>query len=452
MSPLLLTLVVFAAAPVKAPPGASAVLFIPRFDALPKVTPFFEAAGSRSVALAPSSWREEPFPLLAVDVTHAESLTAAGIDPAGSLSASHLDDRTFACVSLVDPKVYGARVTEKLARLGTPYPVTVDGLTVTATRDSIERVLAAVVTRGKESCTLTGNGLTVDKHLGALVKALTEPFKAPMLKDLPGVVQLLSPAGAVGLTTKDLTLTADARLPKSDGVAALQGPGPSPLGAFTADGMLVVRARLAKSAMPGVLEQVLQRLPAMEGLRAASTKAGALLTGNAALLVSHVRVSSGLRTATARFFAMRFALLAETTDGDAVKGLLATIDPRSLQLREGTLDVAVVGNVVVLSNDAEAKKKAVAALETASGKQAHAVEFTVTPPLLAKGLAQVPLLEAVQTPELAPLLAISTEVGPLFLASERATGWLGDAAGGGHTAQLTWPLDRAKFAGDGGTP
>jgi hypothetical protein len=216
--------------------------------------------------------------------------------------------------------------------------------------------------------------------------------------------------------------------------------------------MLVVRARLAKSAMPGVLEQVVQRVPAMEGLRAASMKAGGLLTGNTALLVSHVKVTTGLRTATARFFAVRFALLAETTDAEAVKALLSTIDLRALQLREGTVDVTVVGNVVVLSNDAEAKRKALAALETAAGKQAHAVEFTVAPVWLAKGLAQVPLLEAVQTPELAPLLAVSTEVGPLLLASERATGWLDDAPGGGHKAQLIWPLDRSKFAADGGTP
>lgn len=451
MSPLLL-LAVLAAAPVKAPPDAEAVLFIPRLDALAKVTPFFDAAGSRSVALRPSSWREEPFPLLSVDVTSVESLTAAGIDATGSLTASHLGDRTFSCVTLSNAKVYTAHVTEKLARLGTPYTVTVGGVSVTATKDSIERVLAAVVTQGTQSCTLVGNGLPVDAYFPSLVKALTQPFKAPLLKDVSGVVELASPRGVLALNAKDLSLTMDARLAKGDGVAALQGAGASPLGAFTAEGMLVVRARLAKSAMPGVLEQVMQRLPAMEGLRAASVKAAALLTGNTALLVSHVKVTTGLRTPTARFFALRFALVAETTDGEAVKALLTMVDPKTLQLREGTLDVSVVGNLVVLSNDAEAKKKAVAALESASGKQAHAVEFVVSPPLLARALAQVPLLEAVQTPELAPLLAVSTEVGPLLLASDRATGWLDDAPGGGHKAQLTWPLDRAKFSGDGGAP
>jgi hypothetical protein len=453
MSSLLL-LVLVAAPVVKAPPDAEVVVFVPRLDGLAKVLPFFEAAGTRSAVLRPDTWRDQAFPLLAVDVTNGESVAAAGFDPTGSLTTSTLGDRTISCVGVADPKRYQARVAEKLARLGTPFTQTEGGLAISAARDPINRVLAAVVTQGRESCAMVGNGLSVEKQLGALVKALKDPLKTPQLKETPGPIAVLVNHGAqrftTGVNTKGLVLTVDLRA-TGLALATLQGAGPSPLGAFAAEGVLTARARFAKSAMPALLEQVVHRVPTGAELAKAVAVVAPRLTGNTALLVSHVKVTSGLRTPAARFFAVRFALLAETTDAEAVKGALAALDPKALSMREGTLSLTIEGNVVVLSNDDEVKRKALAALASAAGTQAHALEVHITPPLLAKALAQVPLLEVVQTPELAQFLAASAELGPLLLASERADGWL-DPVAAGHRGQLTWSLDPAKFTPDAGAP
>ncbi len=454
MSSLLLMLLV-AAPQVKAPPDAEVVVFIARLDGLGKALPFFDAAGTRSGVLRPEAWRDQAFPLLSVDVTSPDSLAAAGFDPASGLTMSTLGERTISCVGLADPKRYQARVAEKLARLGTPFTQLEGGVQVSATRDPINRVLAAVVTQGRETCAMVGNGLSVEKQLGALVKALKEPLKTPQLKEVPGPVNVLVNRGTEHVTasvnTKALVLTVDARatgLP----LATLQGPGPSPLGAFSADGLFVARARFAKSAMPAVLEQVVRRVPMGAELAKATALVAPRLTGNTALLVSHVKVTSGLRTPAARFFAVRFALLAETTDPESVKGALAALDPKALSMREGSVSLTIEGNIVLLSNDEEVKRKALAALTNAAGPQAHALELRAVPPLVAKALAQVPLLEAVQTPELAQLLAASAELGPLLLASDRAEGWVDTAAAGAHRAQLTWSLDPAKFTADAGVP
>ena len=107
--------------------------------------------------------------------------------------------------------------------------------------------------------------------------------------------------------------------------------------------------------------------------------------------------------------------------------------------------------MLIVSNDPEVRARALTALKNAAGKQLHGVEFEVDPKLVAKGLQQVPLLEAVQTPELAGLVAAGTELGPLLLASERVSGWL-DSASGVHTSQLVWRLEAAKFAPDAGAP
>lgn len=101
---------------------------------------------------------------------------------------------------------------------------------------------------------------------------------------------------------------------------------------------------------------------------------------------------------------------------------------------------------MVLSNDAEVKGRMLRALEGAAGKQAHGLEFVAAPTQVAQGLAQVPLLEALQAPELAGLVAVSSELGPL-LASERVAGSV--EAGPVQRAQLTWALNPSKFVEDG---
>lgn len=99
--------------------------------------------------------------------------------------------------------------------------------------------------------------------------------------------------------------------------------------------MLVVRARFMKNAMPQVLTQFLAHLP-LGGALAKSGKAlGPLLTGNAALVVSHVKVTSGLRTPLARLFAVRFAVLVEVRDATLAQPLIDGLDRKAPRQSRG---------------------------------------------------------------------------------------------------------------------
>jgi hypothetical protein len=194
-----------------------------------------------------------------------------------------------------------------------------------------------------------------------------------------------------------------------------------------------------------VLEQVLRRIPSGKPLSLLAPKVAPLLTGNVALFVARVKVTQGLRTGEARYFAVKHVLLAEVSDAAAVKALLGGIDEAALATRKGKLEVGLAGSTLYLSNDAAAKDAALRALEGAGGAQAHAGEAAIDPKLLADGLSQVPLLEALQAPELAGLVAAATELGPLLLASTRVEGWVDPAGEGTHRGQAVWELDPAKF-------
>ena len=450
-----LVMVLLAGVP-KAPPDAELVVYVPHLDALSTVTPFFRAAGSRSPLMRVESWRGSALPLLAVDVTSQESLSAAGIDPKGPLTVSKVAERTVSCVALGDAARYAKRVSETLGAMGKITTRQESGVPISLVRDSLDRVLAAVATQGRESCVVVGDGLSVEKQLPLLARALVKPASPPgaALGDkLPGVATAFvadgARTGALSVSAKGLRLTMDARA-RGLRLHPLQGAGASPYASFAPEGMAVLRARFAPSGMPALAGEIARDLP-MATLTPLAAELGALLTGNTAVVVSHVSVTSGLRSPAARFFATRVAFLAETRDPDAARRLLDALDRKGLSLREGRVDVTVEGSTIILSNDETVKARALAALASSAGQQAHAAELIATPPLVARGLSQVPLLEVVQAPELALVLTVSTELGGLFLASESFTGWVDPAGAGLHRAQATWVLDARRFATDQGS-
>lgn len=449
----------------KAPADAQVIGFAPAIDKLGALVPFFEKAGTRSVLARPENWKTDAHALLEIDFTNPEALKGAGIDATGPLTRAQVGDATMSCVRVSNLEAYRKGCDARLGRVGEVFEKVVkedgreakkgeSGVSIYASRDPIGRVMAAYSVQGKDSCALNGHGRSVEALFGMLARATSKPASGSgwaMTSKVPGVLQLVvpsgSPTGVVALNAKEFDLTLDGRF-KNAPLAQFAGGGASPLGTFRASGMLVVRGRVSKAQLPSLVEQVARVMPNGAALLPVARTLAPLLTGNSALLLSHVKVSSGLRTRDARFFAMKSALLAEVTDAAAAQELLVGLDAAALKSPYGALSVTLEGNVLVVSNDAETRARAVAALARASGKQLHGVEFDVDPKAVAKGLQQVPLLEAVQTPELAAVIAASTELGPLLLASSNISGWLD--SGDGHTARLVWTLDAAKFAPDAG--
>jgi len=439
----------------RAPADAELSVYVPRLDAVEKVLPFFDTAGARSVMLRPASWREEAHPLLKVDVTSRESLTQAGIDPAGSLTVTRKGVFSISCLTLADVKKHQAASDERLKRLGELSTQTVGGVTIRSAKDQLGRVQAAYALKGAESCAISGFGNTVDKELPGLAKLLgANAAGLPGFKlaaELPGAAYFVWPdgkePGAIAVSTSGLTLTLDG---KSKGVPLLQlaGAGTSPFAQLAPPGMITLRLRVAKAAVPALLDQVTRQLPNGGALGPAATALAPMLTGNAALYVQAVKVTSGLRSVEQRFFALKLVLLAETSDPAQAKAALDAVDASKLATRLGAVEVGVQGSTVWLSTDAAARELALKSLPAKATAQAHAGEVAVDPALLAKGLSQVPLSEAVQNAELAGLLAVSAELGPLLLGSEKITGWLDGAGAQTHRAQLTWALKQP--ATDGG--
>jgi hypothetical protein len=451
---LALTVVALVSAP-RAPADAALVTYVPALDALSTLLPFFEAAGTHSALLRPSSWRAQAHPVLEFDVTDVASLQAAGIDSRSSLTVSWLGDSSVSCVTLEDVKRYVERSKERLARLGEVSVKQEGGVTVVGARDPLGRVLAGYVLQGNESCAITGHGRTVEQQLPELAKALGKAAKGPgftLAQGLPGAAQVVvpkgSPFGALSLVGDGLALTVNAKT-KGLPLAQLAGAGTSPYAKFAPAGLAVMRARLSPRSLAPVLEQVLRDVPNARPLLPLVSQAAPFLTGNVALYAAKVKVTQGLRTREARYLAVKHVFFAEVKDAAAVQALLDAAKPSAPSSREGTLEVGLSGTTLYFANDTEARDAGLAALAGAAGRQAHALEAVVDPRLVAEGLSQVPLLEVLQAPELAGLVAAATELGPLLLASKRVSGWVDPAGAGQHRAQATWQLDAAPFPATG---
>src|SRR4051812_18143201 len=119
-SALLASLVLGASTP-RPLPSAESGIFLPRMDRIDGLVGFMERAGERSAMLRPQSWFSQFHPLVFVDFTRPESLAAAGIAHAGSVTVSFRHDGWMSCVELSDPAVFEKRAKERLATLGKPW-------------------------------------------------------------------------------------------------------------------------------------------------------------------------------------------------------------------------------------------------------------------------------------------------------------------------------------------
>lgn len=460
-----LLIVMVAGAAPRGLADAEMVTWAPKASDVQTLLPFFSRAGQGTSLLAPSSWRHEAHPLLEFDVFSPESIAASGIAPTEGLALSVRGPVTVGCHALVDVKAFEAACTERLRRYGTPFRTETNSVVTLGSRDGFNRVQAAVLIKGKESCSVSASGQTVEKLIPEVQKVLTgKPLSGPHLKaanELKGTQAFLFPErpgdaaarlkgwATVSLASKSSeVMVVDAR-GKGLPLSTLQAGGASPYAALSVPGVATVRARVEPSQLPGLMELFAQ-FPGGRTLTPAARELAPALTGNVAFAFTRVKVTSGLRSAPARFFATRFVLLAEAKDPAAAQAVIEALDPKALVFKEGTVSFGLSGTTVWLANDPEAKDRALAALGRASGTQKHGAEFDVDPDGLAKALASVPLLEIVQSPELSGVLVAATEIGPLLTMTERIRGWVDSTGPQLHAAQLTWTLEADRP--DAGTP
>lgn len=431
----------------------------------------FAAAGaSRTVLLRSESWRHELHPLLHLDPTKPQEAAEAGIDIAASATVISRGKTRISCVALTDVKRFEERCADKLKPLGESWKGAAAGAKLVGVKDPSGRVSLGYAIKGRESCSVASDDVSVEPTLTEAATWLGKPAGGPAwatLSGLDGAAYLLMPDMTLALRPQGLTLETEGKL-KAKGIALSTG-GPSPYAALPSMGMMTLRLRAAPGAMTPALEMVAQLLaelcPACElgPFLTAARALGPALSGNAVLVVQKAKVEASLRTQAGRFFALKLAALAEAVKPDvarqtidalaSVKGAkrLESGDGVSLLLREGQVLVGQRDGHVFFSNDAptlEALRSAVGV--KAAGKQAHGAELSLDPALLADALSQVPLLDAVQSQELAGLLAAGTELGPLLLSTERLHAFANPAGPGAARGVLTFQLKPPPVATDAG--
>lgn len=457
MLSLLLAATLAAAPAPRATASATTVVHIPQLDKLSGLQAFMSRAGTHSSLMRPSTWSPEFHPFLALDPLRPETLSAVGIDPSGPATLSFVRNGKVSCVRLADPKAFQTQAAEALATGGAVKTATSKGVTTASAPRSNGRTGYAL--KGKEVCsffTLYDD----DDLLNATVKMLGKaPAPDARLGKLPGTVFVLQGPMVVGLDGTADGLQADGTATQLP-LPPFQSSSASPYGAMKLDGLLFSRAQVAPEGLSqavgsvrGNVQQLCAACPAdqVEAIAQAVTQQ---LTGHLLVLVDNVQVKASLRTAQGRFFAPRQAVAAEVKDAAQVKAALAPLakfpdakaleDGYALTVKGGTVFVRQKGKQLVLGNDEAVVKGLLASLSDKGSKLPHAVDFTVDPKKVARGLSQISLMDIMSNQQLAGLFAMSSELGPLLSKSERISGWLDSAPGDAHRFSLTWTLPAGK--------
>jgi hypothetical protein len=471
---MLTTLIVstLAAGP-RAPADAQWALYAPKVGQLATFAPFFKRAGERSVLLRPASWREDFHPLLSIELTRPEDLTNAGIDLNGSATVSESDDFVYTCVQLESVERYEQKCLQRLGTLGTHFRELKDGVIRAGARDTLGRVLAGYVLKGKESCAVRGKGRSVEPKLDVAAKfigknATSLPFK--LAEGLPGVVQLFGKQGGVlVLRGGELSLMAEGKA-KGITTAGLLGPGPSPFALASPDGLSWMRIRGDRTRLEGAADQVVRTLMqvcfACDRTVLEQVVKGMLpqLGGNGLAYAREVQLRGSLKTMAGRYFSLRNVLLADVLDEKAAREALAPLGKQtgvkplasgegfSVTLKEGEIRFGVRGKFLYISNDEKALDVALRSTAKGEGNQAHGFELRADTRKVARALAAIPLLDAIGSQDLAGMVMLAGELGPLLLGSEKIYAWLdptGPDTSRGHLEWMLLPVEQ-KLLPDGG--
>ena len=452
-----------AAAPApRAASAAQTVVHVPKLDEMAGLSAFLERAGTYSAVLRPDAWRAELHPFLVIDPTKPETLSAVGLDPAGPATVSLRPDGRVSCLRVKDAGVFQAKAAEAITAAGgeAVKPATSKGVTTVSVKRSAGGAMGYAL-KGQDVCAFGATDAGGPALLKESVKLVGKaPAADARLAKVPGVAYLVSGMTAVGLdgTGNVLKLEGTAlKLP----LPPLQAKATSPYGAMKPpEGMLFSRVAVAPAGVQQAVGSLRSTIQAVcpqcpkEQVQSVADGVAKQLTGNMLVNMDNVQVRGSLRAPEVRFFAVRQALAAEVADAAAVKKALAPLesfpgakaleDGWALAVKGGNVFVRQKGTQLVVGNDEAVTQATMAALPETGAKLERAADFSLDPKKLARGLDQVQLSDVLADGQLAALFAISDQLGPLLERSERITGWMDGAPGGGHRFSLTWTMPEGK--------
>ncbi len=435
----------------RALPDANSGLYLPRVDRMDGVLAFMARAGERSVMLRASTWFGDAHPLLPVDFSQPKSLADAGIATDAPVTISTRKDGRMTCHGLSDAKRFDERVRARTELMGKPWEGKVSGLSAVGSVRENGSLSAGVVRRGNVACVVSSRA----DARPLLALAANATGRAPargawtLIGGLPGEVYFVSGDMAVGATGDGNGLRLEGRSRRDIGVPSLISGATTPYATFTPDGLGVVRATVRPDEVAGAVRGLLRPVGSAcaacprEVLSSLERTLPPLLTGRVAVSLHTAQVRGSLRSEADRYFAARHVWLAEVKDGAAVNKALASLERvPGAQVADETwtvpmdggrsVQVGVRGGHLFLSNDGAALQAALAALPGKGGKLTRGMEVTIDPQRMQRTLSQVSLLDVIGQQELAGLLALSTELGPVLQVASSLTGWASTEKGGGQ--------------------
>ena len=461
LSPLLLT-AVLAAAPGRELPDAELVVRAPSVQRAQGLAAFLDRAGRHAPTLG--TWQQLVYPLLADAALSPERLAALGGAGDASLTGSVRGPQAMACLTLADPATFEAQLGRRLERFGTPTPVALKGLDGGRQVEDGEGRVQGFARRKGLACTWTAPAARATQAAREALQALQgRPAKSSTAPGLD-LVFAGGRARADG-SAQDLRVEGTAASPRA---LPLLPPGASPYANVAVRGTSQVALRLEPRAGGAALTGALRRLAQLCAgcdravLQQATQRLAGQLTGAALLRVGTFRpTNEGLRSTLGRYRALPFALLAQHQPGTGVSTALASLrrlpgvtaseDGVILPLGgQASLHLGARDGHLYAASSAELAREllADAAAPKAAGRLAHGAVVTADAPALARALDRVPLLEVLAVPELAALMALSHELGPLLGRTERLTLGL-DRTGSARTVAFDarWELVSGPTAG-----
>jgi hypothetical protein len=309
--------------------------------------------------------------------------------------------------------------------------------------------------QGKQLCAFA-SAARHDRVVGEAAKAVSPaPVNEAGFKRaaaLPGTVQLVTSNGVAALQSDGLTLRATA-------LATLDAPpvraAETPFAGHPATGVAFARGHLEAAGRRQWLARMLEAaVDACSGCRIDTERLASVLdrhlTGNFVARVDSVKVEGSLKTAAARYSAVKHALLFELKDPAGLRKALDEVAAatRGTKQVEGELSFPAGASTVrlgvnprwlYLANDGAALE-ALSRVELRKGKLTHGLEYAIDPQLVNRALGQVSLMDVLASEELAALFAAASEVGPLLRDTKAISGWVDSEKSGGHRSYLEWTL------------
>ncbi|WP_342378947.1 hypothetical protein NVS55_06015 [Myxococcus stipitatus] len=462
MVPSLVLAAALAAAPApRAAASAQTVVHVPKLDALSGLTAFLERAGAHAPLLRPTAWRAELHPFLTLDPTKPETLSAVGLDPTGPATVSLRADGRVSCMRVTDAQVFQAQAAEAITAAGGEAfkPATSKGVTTVSSERTAGGAMGYAL-KGQEVCAYGATERGGPALLKEAVKLVGKtPAPDARLGKVAGVAFITTGGAVVGLDGTASALKADGTATKLP-LPPFQNQAASPYASMKPEGLLFSRVAVAPAGLPQAVASLRANIQALcpacpkEQVRSTADAVTKQLTGNMLVNMSNVQVRGSLKAPEARFFAVKQALVAEVKDAAAMKQALAPLgtlpgakaleDGWALAVKGGSVLVKLKGKHLVVGNDEAVTRTTMAALPEAQSKLERAVDFTLDPKLLARGLSQVSLTDVLSDEQLAAMFAVSSELGPLLSRSERITGWMESVPGGAHRFFLDWTLPASR--------